>query len=91
MKVLILAGMVVVFISVIFILFILDDMTNKYLDCSPIANNKITCNLKEFGVPFIFSLLLMGAFVLIDCMVIYFLFKALVVKGSIGYAVGMRL
>jgi len=86
MKLLILAGLLVVFISVVFVLFILTDMSNRYLDCTRGAENKITCVPKNLGVPFVLSLSLVGAFVLIDCLVVYFLLKALVVKGSLGYA-----
>lgn len=85
MKLVILAGMTIIFISALFILFILDDLTFRYLDCMPGADEKILCNLKDFGLPFFLSLLFMGLFVLIDCLVLYFLFKALTVKGSFGY------
>ena len=85
MKALIFAGMLIIFISAIFVLFIIDDLTEKYLDCLPGTDNKILCSLRDFGLPFVTSLAFMGVFVLIDCLVLYFLFKALVVKGSYSY------
>jgi hypothetical protein len=85
MKLLILAGMIIIFISALFILFILDDLTIKYLDCMPGDDDKIVCGLKDFGLPFFLSLIFMGMFVLIDCLVVYFLFKALAVRGSYAY------
>jgi len=85
MKILILAGMLVVFISAIFILLILTDASEKYMECTPVSGNVFSCSVPEIGVPFVFSLMLVGAFVLIDCLVVYLLIKSLEVKGSFGY------
>lgn len=85
MRFLILAGSLVVFISVIFMLFVLTDMSDKYLDCNPIGEDTMICNLKELGMPFVISLSILGSFVLVDCIVVYLLVKVLRIKGSFGY------
>jgi hypothetical protein len=89
MKLLIAVSMFIVFISVIFILFIVTEITNRYLDCNRTEENKILCSFKNFSFSFIFSLIMIGIFAIIDCAVIYILIKTLVVRGSIGYISGM--
>lgn len=78
--------MLVIFISAIFILFIVGDITNKYIKCSPYTNSKLICNLGEVGAPFVFGLLMIGFFVLVSVLVVYFLISALSAKGTIAYS-----
>ena len=77
MKILILISMLVIFISVIFILFIANDISERHMECSQNEANKTICNIKEFGSSFVFGLIMMGMFVLIDILVIRFLLDAL--------------
>lgn len=85
MKLLILISMLIIFISVIFILFIVTDISKRYMECSPAEDNKIKCSLRDFGLPFVFGLMLMGVFVLIDILVVYFLYRTLTARESIAY------
>jgi len=85
MKVLILAGLLVVFISVIFILLLAEDISSKNMKCFKTNENKIACSVRDLGVPFAIGLLLIGAFCLIDVFVIYFLLKTLTAKESLAY------
>ena len=82
MKILILISLLIVFISVIFILLIATDISNKYMDCFKTDENKTVCNLNEIGLPFVLSLVLIGVFVLIDVFVIYSMFSIITSKES---------
>ena len=86
MKILIPLSMLIIFISVFFVLLVLTDISNKYMNCFQTKTNKIVCSVSEFGFPFVFGLFLVGVFVLIDVLVIYFLLKTLMIKGSVAYA-----
>jgi hypothetical protein len=83
MKILVAVAMLIVFISVIFILFILDDMGNRYMECGTV-NGRQVCSV-DIGVPLMMGFLFMGAFVLIDALVVYFLIKTIRFRGSLDY------
>jgi hypothetical protein len=87
MKLLILAGMVVIFISVIFILFVMAEISEGYLNCSRNEADRIVCDLREVGLPFVIGLTLIGLFVLVDAFVVHFLLEAL--KNQTALALGL--
>lgn len=85
---LILVSLVVIFISVIFIMFTITEISNKYMKCFKGQDNKTVCSFTGFGGSFVFGLVIIGVFVLIDVFVIYFLFTALTSKQSLAYYAG---
>ena len=84
MKMLILTSVLIIFISVIFILLIATDISNKYMDCFKVDENRTICSLREFGLPFVIKLVFIGLFVLIDTFVVYYLISTIKPKRSLG-------
>ena len=64
MKTIIIAGLLVIFISVFFMLFIINDMSFKYLDCQEVVGGKLSCSLDNMGLSFVISLMMIGVFVI---------------------------
>ena len=85
MKILILMCLIIVFISIIFILFIFSDISDKYMECYRTGENKMFCDLEDFGIPLVFGLIMAGVFVLVDLLVVYFLFNTILSKDSLAY------
>lgn len=68
MKILILIGMVIVFISVFFMFFIFDTSVGGQIIC--FTNSEVACGAEEMDA-FITGLLMIGMFIIVDIITIY--------------------
>ena len=68
MKILILIGMVIVFISAFFIFFVFDTSINAQIAC--FMDPEAVCGSEEMGA-FVIGLLMIGMFIIIDIVTIY--------------------
>jgi len=73
MKILISVGMVIVFISVFFVLFILSIITERYIECSAEG----ICSLKPPDFLLVICLIFIGLFVLIDALTLYLILNSI--------------
>lgn len=76
MRLLVAVGMLIVFISAIFILFIFDVMVRGQISC--LYEQGLTkCNVAEMSFGFIIGLVIIAVFVLIDIAALYLIFDSL--------------
>jgi hypothetical protein len=79
MKVLILASMIIIFISIFFIFMIFDTIILTQIGC---LSGIGTCNLTGLSFSFIFGLLVIAVFIIVDIMVVYILIKTITARKS---------
>lgn len=81
MKVLIFTGMVIVFISVFFMLFIFDVLVSQNIPC--LANpTSPACNTGNSGMSLVIGLTTITLFAFIDIITIWLIFKTLFEKST---------
>ncbi len=71
MKLLIVIGMIIIFVSAFFILFTIDSMIKSDLKCVPGDAGKMICSIDDMGFAFILKTVMVGFFILIDIIVVY--------------------
>jgi len=81
MKILIFIGMVIIFISVFFILFIFDTVVKDQVRCMA-GFEANSCNLQESGKSLIIGVALIAMFLIIDGGVLYMIIKTITESGS---------
>ena len=88
MRILILIGMVIIFISIFFILFIFDSVVKEQVKCMA-GFESSSCDLQESGKSLIVGLALIAMFLIVDSGVLYMIIKTITESGSayIAYSV----
>jgi hypothetical protein len=88
MKILIIIGMVIIFISAFFILFIFDTVVKRQVVCMQTIEQS-TCNVKEMGQSLILGISLIAMFLIVDSGILYMIVKSITTSGSsyIAYSV----
>ncbi|MCX6815121.1 MAG: hypothetical protein NTY20_05740 [Candidatus Aenigmarchaeota archaeon] len=88
MRILIILGMLIVFISAFFILFIFDTIVKEQVKCMAGLESS-SCDLREAGKTLIAGLTLIAMFLIIDGGVLYMIIKSITESGSsyIAYSV----
>ncbi len=88
MRILIVMGMVIIFISIFFILFIFDSVVREQVKCMA-GFEADSCNLQESGKSMIIGLTLIAMFLIVDSGVLYMIIKTITESGSayIAYSV----
>ncbi|HJW96660.1 MAG TPA: hypothetical protein VJ485_00685 [archaeon] len=88
MRILIVLGMIVIFISVFFILFIFDTIVKEQIKCMA-GFETGACDLKESAQGLIIGLAFIAMFLIIDSGVLYIIIKSIAESGSayIAYSV----
>jgi hypothetical protein len=81
-------GMVIIFISIFFILFIFDSVVREQVKCMA-GFEANSCNLQESGKSMIIGLALIAMFLIVDSGVLYMIIKTITESGSayIAYSV----
>ncbi|MCD6591222.1 MAG: hypothetical protein J7K72_04600 [Candidatus Aenigmarchaeota archaeon] len=74
MKLVLLIGMLVIFISCFFIFFTFDSMIRTKLVCT--IGSTYECNVKELNMTIIIGILIVGMFLFIDTLVVYIMIKS---------------
>lgn len=72
MRLLITIGMIVIFISAFFIMFTIDSIIKADMNCVPGQDGKMVCNLEGMGTAFIFKVTMIGLFITISVVTVYF-------------------
>jgi len=65
-------GMIVIFISAFFVMFTIDSIIKSDMNCVRGAEGKMVCNLEGMGVAFILKVTVIGFFILISIVAVYF-------------------
>lgn len=88
MRILILIGMVIIFISIFFILFIFDSVVKEQVKCMAGFEGG-SCDLRESGKSLIVGLTLIAMFLIVDSGVLYMIIKTITESGSsyIAYSI----
>jgi uncharacterized membrane protein len=88
MRILIIIGMVIIFISAFFILFIFYSIVKDQVRCMA-GFEANSCNLQESGKSLIIGVVLIAMFLIIDGGVLYMIIKSITESGSayIAYSV----
>lgn len=87
MKILIFIGMVIIFISVFFILFIFDAAIKEQVKCMAGFESN-SCDLKEAAQSLIIGLAFIAMFLIVDSGVLYMIIKTITESGSAYIAYG---
>ncbi len=74
MKIVLFLGMLVVFISCVFIFFTFDSMIKTKLICD--YKEKFVCNVGELNTSIIFGIVIVGIFLFVDTLVVYVMMKS---------------
>jgi hypothetical protein len=74
MKIVLFLGMLVVFISCVFIFFTFDSMIKTKLICD--YKEKFVCNVGELNTTIIFGIVIVGIFLFVDTLVVYVMMKS---------------
>ncbi|MBI4175893.1 MAG: hypothetical protein HY518_01705 [Candidatus Aenigmarchaeota archaeon] len=83
MKLLILFGFAILFVSTFFIFFLLDSLTEKNILCQS-TEAGIFCNFRELGLSFVLRLIVIGIFTAIDVYIVSIMF------GEIAFVGGLK-
>jgi hypothetical protein len=88
MKILIVIGMVIIFISVFFILFIFDTVIKKQITCMQVMEGA-GCNVKEMGQSLVIGIALIAMFLIVDSGVLYMIIRSITSSGAsyIAYSI----
>jgi len=88
MKILIILGMVIIFISAFFILFIFDSVVKDQVKCMTGFETN-SCDVREASKTLLVGITLMAMFLIIDGGVLYMIIKSITESGSayIAYSV----
>lgn len=73
MKLVILLGTLIIFISCFFIFFTFDSMIRTKLVCS--FSERFVCNVSELNFAIVFGILIVGMFLFVDALVVYIMIK----------------
>ncbi len=91
MKVLIVMGMIIVFISAFFTFFILDKTFGSYADCrQDIISGKTVCIMSEINIWILAGMLIAGLFVVIGAIAAYLLLSAVTSRRSLCFSSAMQ-
>jgi len=88
MKIIIFIGMLIIFISAFFILFIFDSVIKDQIKCmSGFEEN--TCSLRQTGTSLIIGIFIIAMFLIIDSAVLYLIIKNITSSGQsyIAYSI----
>ena len=88
MKIIIILGMVIIFISAFFMLFIFDRVVKDQISCMA-GLEATTCDLSQTGKSLIMGIALIAMFLIVDSGVLYLIIKSITESGSsyIAYSV----
>jgi len=88
MRILIAIGMLIIFISVFFILFIFDTVVKEQVKCMAGFESQ-SCDLKEASKSLLIGLALITMFLIVDGGVLYMIIKSITESGQsyISYSV----
>jgi hypothetical protein len=88
MKILIIIGMVIIFISAFFILFIFDTTVKKQIQCMS-GLEQGGCDMKAASSSLVIGIALIAMFLIVDSGVLYIIIKSITSSGSsyIAYSV----
>ena len=81
MKIIITIGMVIIFISAFFMLFIFDTVIKDHVKCM-VGMEDGMCSLRDTGTSLAIGLSLITIFLIIDGAVLYIIFKTVTSSGS---------
>jgi hypothetical protein len=81
MKIIITIGMVIIFISAFFMLFIFDTVVKDHMKCM-LGIEDAACSLKDTGTSLAIGLSLITIFLIIDSVVLYIIFRTVMSSGS---------
>lgn len=73
MKLMLLLGALVIFISCFFIFFTFDFMVKAQIVCS--LSETITCDVSNFNQAIVFGIVIVGSFIFLDAIVVYIMVK----------------
>jgi len=81
MKILIFIGMVIIFISAFFIIYIFESVVIKDIECMAGLEQGM-CDLRETTSTFVVAMVLVAMFLIVDSAVIYLIMKSITGSGS---------
>lgn len=91
MKVLIISGMIIVFISAFFVFFVADKVLSSYADCrQDIISGKTVCIVSETSTLIVIGMLLAGGFAVVCLFVAYLLISTVTSKRSMCFSSTMQ-
>jgi hypothetical protein len=73
MKLVLMLGMLVIFISCFFIFFTFDSMIRSKFVCE--YREKLVCNVGQLNSTIVFGILIVGMFLFVDTLVVYVMMK----------------
>ena len=73
MKVVIIVGTLIIFISCFFIFFTFDSLIRSQLICT--TGQTVSCNVTELNMTIIAGILIVGFFLFVDMLVVYLMVK----------------
>jgi hypothetical protein len=73
MKLIIFLGVLVIFVSCIFIFFTFDAMMKSKFVCT--YTEKLVCNVSDLNMTIVFGILVVGMFLFVDTLVIYLMVR----------------
>ncbi len=88
MKILIFIGMVIIFISAFFIIYIFESVVVRDIEC--MAGLELgACDIRETTTSFVVAMGLIAMFLIVDSAVVYLIMKSISTSGSsyIAYSV----
>ncbi len=77
MKVLIVIGLLVIFISAFFVMFIVDEISENNMDCSTSDSGKTVCSLKSVDGSFFMSVIMIVVFAVVDLFVLKLVYSVI--------------
>ncbi len=81
MKILIFIGMVIIFISAFFIIYIFESVVVKDIEC--MAGLELgACDLRDTTTSFVAAMALIAMFLIVDSAVMYLIMKSITSSGS---------
>jgi len=76
MKAIMLIGLVIIFISMLFIVLVISTMVRANVECVSSDDNPqlLKCNIKEFSVSLVTGLIMLGFFMMVEVGAVYLMF-----------------
>ncbi len=76
MRPVLIIGMIIIFISTLFIMLIFNTLVKANISClgNPQNPKIVTCNMKRYNIDIIFGLMLIGFFIVLDVGALYLIF-----------------
>jgi|GEM_PF-2017619 len=75
MKLVIFLGCVTIFISCFFIFFTFNTLLHFKISCEQGIIGNLKCNMEELNISIVFGIIIVGLFLFIDTLVVYFMVK----------------